>query len=99
MEETVTISLKRYKELEEREVAVLKRKTIQSRVNYAIGGGYYLHHLDEKQCNKLLFDRISELEKDNDELRACNRKHLDAQYDLLKDKVKQKFTPKPWWKL
>jgi hypothetical protein len=99
MEETVTISLKRYKELESKEEAIKKRKTFLSQHDYRHHRTEYLYYLDDEQCNELLFGKIKDLEEDKRKLQEENKKHLDAQYEVLKEKIKQQYTPKPWWKI
>jgi len=83
MEESVTISLAKYENFLRLEEAVKKRKSL---VYYRHSSIYYM--IDSKETT-LLFNRISELEKDLANV-------LDKQYDKLKEEVKTKFTCKFW---
>jgi len=92
MESTVTIPLHKYESFKKLEEGLKKREVI-GRHQFL---GTCIYFIPEKTCADILLEKIKELEKEIDKLKEDNKKHLDSQYDLLKEKVKQ--PKKKWWK-
>lgn len=92
---TVTISLSEYNGYQKLKEGLKKRIIIEGRS--FLGTTYY--YIPENTCANILLDKIKELEEDKRKLQEENKKHLDAQYEVLKENVKQEHKAKPWWKI
>ena len=71
-EGTVTISLKRYADLETFEKSVRERKTVS--IYYGYGGTFDVKLLNDKEENNFFLEKITQLQKDKEELRMENEK-------------------------